>query len=250
MDSGVGNATSFSSGERPAARARPRRLRVALVAAAAALLGTAGRPADDEAGTLRCRLAGQRVVIDGELDEACWRRADVATDFKLLERGGSATQRTECRVTYDAQNLYVAFVCLDARPREILARHLRDDGPVWRDDCVEVFLDTQHDHKNYFHLISNALGTRFEEKGPAWPNPPSWNADWKVATRVSDHGWQVEMAIPFGSMGLGMPEPGTVWGFNANRQEYRLRERSSWAETLRSFHEPRHFGHLLFVPPS
>ena len=197
---------------------------------------------------LRCRLSEGRPVIDGILDDACWGAADVATGFTLLERRGTATQQTRCMAAYDAENLYIAFLCRESDPSGIRARCTKRDGEVWLDDCVEVFLDTRHDHDTYFHLIANRIATCFDEIGPRYPRPWSWDGAWRVATNSTDLGWTAEFAISFRSLGLGMPRPGTVWGFNANRQEYRLGERSSWSATLDSFHEPRNFGHLFFVP--
>jgi cellulose/xylan binding protein with CBM9 domain len=218
-----------------------------------ALLGALApmqRLAEPEASPLRCRLSPGRLVIDGILDEACWREADVATGFVLLERGGRATQQTQCMVAYDAESLYVAFLCLESDPSGVRALRTARDGAVWLDDCVEVFLDTQHSRRKYFHVITNCIGTRFDEVGPPCPNPTSWDAPWFAATHAAPGGWSVEIAIPFRSLGVEMPLPGTLWGFNAHRQEYRLMERSSWSATLHSFHEPWNFGDLLFVPQS
>jgi len=209
-------------------------------------------PADDasehEAPLLHCLLSVGRPVIDGILDEACWREADVATGFTLLDRRGEATQQTECMAAYDAENLYIAFHCRESDPSGIRTRCNNRDGKVWLDDCVEVFLDTRHDHGTYFHLIVNRIATRFDEVGPRFPRPWSWDGAWRVATNSTSTGWTAEFAIAFRSLGLRMPRPGTLWGFNANRQEYRLIERSSWSATLHSFHEPKNFGHLFFVP--
>jgi hypothetical protein len=199
---------------------------------------------------LGCRLTERRPAIDGALDEACWLDADIANGFVLLEGRGPATQQTECMAAYDAENLYVAFRCRETDPSGIRVSGARHDDRIWLDDCVEVFLDTLHDHRNYFHLIINSMATRFDEIGPRYPRPASWDGDWRAATQASSSGWTVEIAIPFRSLGLTMPRPGTIWGFNVNRQEYRLFERSSWSPTQHSFHEPKNFGHLLFIPDS
>jgi len=220
-----------------------RRIVLALLA-----LGPGEATSGHDGPVLRCRLSEARPVIDGILDEACWAGADVATGFMLLERRGRATQQTECRVTYDAENLYVSFVCLETDPSGILTRCTERDGEVWNDDCVEIFLDTRHDHRTYFHLIANRIATRFDEVGPYYPRPQSWDGDWLCATSAATAGWTIEFAIPFRALGLTMPRPGTLWGFNAHRQQHRLVERSSWSPTLHGFHEPRNFGHLLFVP--
>lgn len=205
---------------------------------------------DDPPGpTLRCQRTARPPLIDGILDETCWREADVATHFVLLQELGPATEQTECMVTYDAKNLYMAFRCFESDPGGIRVGCTLRDGEVWLDDCVEVFLDPWHSHHTYFHLITNRIATRFDEVGPLYPRPRSWSADWQVGTRATPSGWNVEIALPFESLGLKMPAPGTQWGFNAHRQEYRLVERSSWSATLEGFHEPKNFGHLFFVPP-
>jgi hypothetical protein len=213
---------------------------------------TASHPPDEEMlPRLSCRLCATKPVIDGILDEECWRKAEAATGFSLLDHRGKATQQTRCMVAYDRKNLYIAFVCLESDLEGIQTHcHVRD-GPIWWDDCVEIFLDVHHTHSSYFHLITNVDGTRFDEVGTVGrphPNPASWNAAWKVATAVIPGGWSVEIALPFVTLGVSAPKPGAIWGFNAHRQEYRLIERSSWSETSQSFHEPGNFGHLVFLP--
>jgi hypothetical protein len=121
-------------------------------------------------------------------------------------------------------------------------------GFVWEDDCIEVFMDTKHDHEKYFHVISNIAGVRFDAIG-RWP-PLNWDGDWQVAIAKYKDRWIVEIAIPFSCMNIKTPMPGEVWGFNLNREERRLTEMSGWSPTWYIFHEPKHFGHLIFEPES
>ena len=55
-----------------------------------AVLASAQRLAEHETEPLRCRVSAGRPAIDGILDNACWRRTDVATGFTLLERSSWA----------------------------------------------------------------------------------------------------------------------------------------------------------------
>lgn len=201
--------------------------------------------------TLACRLCIEAPVIDGVLNDGCWGKAERATGFLQLGRRGLATQQTECMVSYDAKNLYVAFICFENNPGGIRQRQVLKDGPVWTDDCVEVFLAPLPRRNRYFHLITNLRGTRFDELAGAGlppPNPGSWDGDWVARTAFFREGWTVEIAISFQSMRVPAPSPGTTWGFNVNRQERRLGELSSWSETDRWFHELSNFGRLVFVP--
>jgi len=201
---------------------------------------------------ITCRLSEQTPVIDGVLTDDCWRKAEVVSDFSLLRRKGPAKEQTQGMVAFDARNLYIAFICFESDNATIRKKLTARDAPLWADDCIEVFLDPRHDHTSYHHLITNPNGAKYDETGRIGapvPNPSSWDGEWTVATGIFDGGWTVEIAISFASMGLSTPRAGTIWGFNLHRQEHRLREQSSWRETERWFHEPKNFGHLLFVPP-
>jgi hypothetical protein len=57
------------------------------------------------------------LAVDGRLDEPAWQRAAPISNFYQRERneGLPATERTEVRVLYDDQRLYVGFRCVDRR---------------------------------------------------------------------------------------------------------------------------------------
>ena len=55
--------------------------------------------------------ASQPPVIDGRLDEPCWRAAAPVSAFYVYPRGGPSRVRTEARVCYDDANLYVGVTC-------------------------------------------------------------------------------------------------------------------------------------------
>lgn len=212
-----------------------------------AVAAEAPQNSTDNSLVLRCKYIKARPQIDGTLNEDTWLAAERASGFWLLNARGKAKFQTEVRAAYDSENLYFAFSCNDPKPASIVKRYTGRDSPIWRDDCVEVFMDINHDHKTYYHLITNALAARYDAIGQSGFR--KWNPNWQVATTISEDGWYVEIAIPFSEMGISSPQPGTVWGFNLNRQRYNSQvERSSWAETLFHFHEPEVFGHLQFMP--
>lgn len=197
---------------------------------------------------LLCRKTYDPPIIDGVLDDPSWREAHGVTGFSLLRGEGLAKEQTYAFVLYDNSYLYVAFICLESRPDLITVRNFERDGAVWLDDCVEVFIDTNHDHLTYFHIIANIAEVSYDEIGRL--QPWTWNCDWQVfVTRYEDR-WTVEIAIPFWCMNMETPRPGEIWGFNLNREEWRLGEKSGWAPTWNLFHEPYHFGHLIFEPES
>ena len=91
---------------------------MALAAVVAALaLGTAVLA--EEIVTYRITRATAPPRLDGVLDDACWPRALVIDDFGVLGRGDSAAPvpATQAWLTYDADDLYVAFRCAEPLAR-------------------------------------------------------------------------------------------------------------------------------------
>jgi hypothetical protein len=60
------------------------------------------------------------IVIDGKFDEPEWSLAQPAADFIQNDpaMGEPATERTEVRILYDDQNLYIGVYCFDSEGRE------------------------------------------------------------------------------------------------------------------------------------
>lgn len=204
--------------------------------------------ANGNAPELYCRRTYDLPVIDGVLDDPCWRDAHGVTGFSLLRGEGLSKKQTHAFVLHDDSCLYVAFICLEPRMNLVRARTFERDGPVWTDDCVEVFVDTDHDHITYYHIIANIAAIRYDETGQL--QPWVWDCDWKVCVVRYEDRWTAEIAIPFSCMNVETPRPGEVWGFNLNREEWGLIEKSGWAPTWYLFHEPYQFGHLIFEPES
>ena len=75
------------------------------------------------------RLEGIPPTIDGILDEVIWLTGAVANDFVQFEpeEGVPATERTEVRVLYGDDALYVAFRAFDSAPDEIAGQLTRRD---------------------------------------------------------------------------------------------------------------------------
>lgn len=192
--------------------------------------------------------AGKTAVapaLDGVLDDACWARdAAVLRGFVSLDGARSASPPTDARLCWDDARLYVGVRCVEPQVKSLLARcTARDDG-VWRDDCVELFLDTNLDRTSYYHVIVNSIGTVYDE---TVPGGPAWNADLQVAARVGEDEWTVELAIPWSDLG-GAPESGATWGVNVGRERYAgATDLSAWSSTYGTFLVPDRFGTLRFA---
>ncbi len=194
-------------------------------------------------------------VVDGKLDDACWARAAVAGEFVLYGGKGYAAERTDVRVLWDDSSLYIGMRCFDSEIGRLKKTATERDGLVCGDDCVEVFFVPPNNPilakapkaERYFHIAVNALGTRWDETG--MNAPERWDARWTARTSLHKDRWEVELAIPWRAL-KARPADGSVWAVNFNRglpQRGKRREYSGWSITFAGFHDPDHFGKLIFL---
>ena len=90
------------------------------------------------------------IVIDGELDEPEWQRAEPVSDFTQQEPfiGEPVSERTEVRLLYDDDNLYVGVYCFDsAGEKGLVVNDVRRDFPPFENDVFGVLLDTFDDNR-------------------------------------------------------------------------------------------------------
>ncbi len=69
-------------------------------------------------------------------------------------------QRTEFRILYDDEALYVSVWCFESSPDRIVAREMAQDGRIVAGDHVIVVLDTFLDHRNGYEFLVNPNGAR------------------------------------------------------------------------------------------
>ena len=71
----------------------------------------------------------EKVTIDGELNEAFWANAQVNSDFFQNQpiAGAPSTERTEVRIAYDDNSIYVGFINYDDKDSMTMTLSQRDD---------------------------------------------------------------------------------------------------------------------------
>jgi hypothetical protein len=194
---------------------------VLALAAAAALPQEPGVPA-----SLRARRATTPPAIDGRLDEAVWRTADVGDTFRQYEpeEGQPATERTELRILYDNTSLYVAVRLFDREPDKIVTRlSRRDDSPDA--DRFTLYVDALHDRLTGASFEVSAGGAQRDSIiSNDTSRDTSWDGVWESVVTIDREGWAIEMRIPLSQLRFLRGDRQT-WGFNAERFIYRKNER-------------------------
>ncbi len=174
------------------------------------------------------RLTTPKPIIDGKLDDACWKTGEWTGDFTqwLPHEGTKPSQPTELKILYDDKNIYVAIRAYDNEPARITRHAARRDR--FEGDVVGICFDSYHDHRTGFEFDITAYGQKIDV---LLTNPAnsdfSWNAVWTGRTGIEDSAWVAEMEIPFSQLRYSNA-PEQVWGLHCWRWIDRLQEESDW----------------------
>ena len=193
------------------------------------------------------------------LDEASWQQAAVMTGFTQREPmdGQPASERTEVRVVFDEEALFVGVWAFDSEPENITYGERIRDFEVTESDAIVFVLDTYNDDQNGFIFGTTPTGIEYDgqvanegrgggrfggggfnsrqrfQSGSGGGFNKNWDGSWTVATTTDGEGWYAEFRIPFNTLRYG--NDAETWGFNVARRIRRLNEESFWTPVPREF---------------
>lgn len=173
------------------------------------------------------------IQLDGIFDEVIWQQASVATGFtqRTPDDGNPATEKTEARVIYTDDALYVGIKAYDSAMDSVAATLFRKDGSAYS-DWVYVNIDSYNDNRTSFSFAVNPKGVRkdiltFDDDN----EDIRWDAVWEAKTQLQDDGWTVEMRIPLSQLRFSAKDSEQNWGINFQRRIARKEEISFWSPT-------------------
>lgn len=190
----------------------------------------------NDAYRLSIQKASSPILIDGVLDEKAWTEADVASDFFMITPMDTSFSRvkTEVRMSYDAENLYVIVVNHHAVEGPYMVESLRRDFSFGKNDNFIFFMDPFDDQTNGFSFGANAAGAQWDGimfNGNSMDL--SWDNKWTSKVKNYEDKWVFEAAIPFKS--IRYKKGITEWGINFSRLDLKTTEKSGWAPVPRQF---------------
>lgn len=174
------------------------------------------------------------IVVDGALDEAVWKGNHACMGLMQEDphQGAEPSQRTEVRVAYDEDALYVGARMHDTQPDSIVARLARRDNGSGSDAFL-VCLDTFRDKRTGYYFGISAAGTLLDGVllNDGWDDD-SWDGVWSGRARRDSQGWTCELRIPFSQLRFSGGENMT-WGVNFARDISRRSEEDKLVYTPR-----------------
>jgi hypothetical protein len=188
-------------------------------------------------GTIHVPRAQGPIVIDGKPDDPGWVGAAQSPDFVTAEGSPDPLGKANTRMVWDDQYLYLYGLVTDT---DILSEFKNQDDPLWKADCLEIFVDADSNKRGYVELQVNPNNATFDSwfaTTRAQPGDESWDSGMVTAVRMNgssaaggtDQSWEVEIAIPWAAvkgrdeaMKINTPPlVGDRWRMNVVRADYR-----------------------------
>lgn len=163
------------------------------------------------------------IVLDGVIDEPAWVEIEpLPLVMYQPTYKGEMAERTEIRVAYDNEAIYMSGRLFHNNEYDIRGNSLYRD--LWSgDDTFAIVLDTFNDNENALWFYTNPLGTRYDTAVSNDANDGNrdsnkdWNAHWEVATTSNHEGWCAEFRIPLTSLAFQDDNGRVVMGLIAYR---------------------------------
>jgi len=217
--------------------------------------------------------AREPITIDGRMDEAAWKKAEVQplSNFFRLDKPVEK-QNSKFRMLWDDTNIYLFYECEDT---SLTARETKFDGRTYMDDCAEFFVVPAPDSVYmHFGFEINITEVRYDYI-VLWKYYNNrtffisgYNPEYQVKAiyngtlnndKDRDKGWTMEFAIPMSAFsnfnGVARAKAGVRWAFQAVRQDRNaVDDRFRSTSTLYPIynfkldvHQPARFGLMEFT---
>ncbi|MDP2320275.1 MAG: DUF5916 domain-containing protein [Acidobacteriota bacterium] len=171
----------------------------------------------------------EKVVLDGILDEPAWARATSAGEFVMQDPilGGAPTERTDIRIVFNKDHLYIGVTNYDSEPGKLLGNTRKRDEFLSADDRFMWTMDTFLNQQTGYFFEMNPAGLMADAlMGPGGSNNREWDGIWNARVRQSEIGWVIEIDIPFRTLAFDPNAP--AWGINFQCTVRRKNEELMW----------------------
>ena len=171
------------------------------------------------------------IELDGRLDDEIWISIIPDTQFTMQvpREGDAPSQKTEIRVAYDQQNLYLGIRLHDQNASSIKSYQRKRDASLETDDQFQFILDTYLDGRNAYYFAFNPSGAMRDgllTTGQGSSLNLNWDGIWRAWTHIDAEGWTAEVRIPFRTLNFDPVKDS--WGINFQRTIRTTNEELLW----------------------
>ncbi len=167
---------------------------------------------------------------------------NIATDFLELNptEGNAPRFKTDVKVLFDDNNIYILGYCYDDHPDSILTQLGERDDRL-NADLFTVSFDTYNKKLDAFTFSVSASGVQSDSR----VSDDAFNAVWESAVQIVDDGWVVEIKIPYYAIRFPKGEK-QLWKLQFEREIRRIRTELQWSLVPKNIEtELNYWGNLV-----
>lgn len=171
--------------------------------------------------------------IDGVLNDSVWQQLPAYGDFYMFEpdnnknRKERETHKTEIKIAYDDNALYVAGYLYDPNPDAILRQFSQRDNVDVQADIFAFSINTYNDGINETRFYVTSAGTIGDARAEADNEDFSYNVVFQCHVSFDEKGWYAEFMIPYNALRFPKREE-QLWSMNFYRKITSLNETYTW----------------------
>ncbi len=164
--------------------------------------------------------------INGILDDTVWNKASIIDDFRqfLPDYDQNPSFRTEVRILYDDQAIYIGAYMHDPYPDSIPMQLGNRDDEDMNAEYLSFQIDTYNNQLDAYSFVVSVAGVQSDSR----KQDETYNGVWESAVKRTKDGWVAEMRIPYSAIRFPK-KPEQVWGMELMRSVRRYREFDQWA---------------------
>ena len=175
--------------------------------------------------------------IDGILDEDIWKNILPNTDFYMFEPSNEGLapndRKTEVKIAYDDNAVYVAAYLYDDEPDKIASQFSQRDDTSAQADRFTVAINTYNDAINETRFIVTSAGTIADSRVSQNRQDFSYNVIFQCRISKDSKGWYAEYKIPYRTLRFPQVEIQN-WSINFYRRVINANETYSFSRVDRS----------------
>ncbi len=181
--------------------------------------------------SLTTKRTQSKISVDGDLNEPDWQTVKAGTDFIQFSPayGQAATEKTEVKILYDDDAIYVGAV-VHFNDRDSIYDNLAERDNAEETDWLAITFDPYQSGLNGFTFQVSASGVQTDVLNIGEEEDYQWNAVWISKVQINDDNWVAEIQIPYSALRFPKKDIQT-WGVNFGRLIYAKREISFWNDT-------------------
>jgi len=192
----------------------------------------------------------QPPVLDGKLDEACWKQAPEFTRYRVRTKlpKGKAAQKTSLKIVWGDRGIYFGITNYEKKLDALkVSVRTRNGGYIWADDSAELYIDPTATGYTMFKFDINSVGAI----GDFWQvdmgfTDYNWSASSaKAVCGKTADAWVIEYFVSWDDL-KKKPQVGSIWMLIHRRLEYSSGKLVDSSSSGGIYHD-RKFGFIYFI---